>query len=267
MSELLGRAAVEEVLSTHWLGRPVYYFPAVGSTNDVLGEMARAGAPAGTMVVADFQSQGKGRLNRRWEAPAGTSLLISLLFRPGWPAGQAAWLTMMAGLAAVEAVQAVAGLAAGLKWPNDLVVPAGEGWRKFGGLLLEGEFAGDRLESAILGLGLNANIPAGHLSPAAIRATSLLVELGRPVSRLKLLAAYLECLEFLYEAAGEGHSPHPAWNARLVTLGRPVQVSGPGFDRPLAGTAEATDEWGRLLVRDPAGVLHAVAAGDVTLRG
>ena len=121
---------VNVYLGTRWLGRTLHFFPVVASTNEVLYELALAGAPAGSMVLADFQTAGKGRLGRRWEAPAGSSLLFSLLFRPGWPAAQAAWLTMMAGLATAEAVAGLTGVVVGLKWPNDVMIHTADGWRK-----------------------------------------------------------------------------------------------------------------------------------------
>ncbi|MEW5989236.1 MAG: hypothetical protein AB1791_21635, partial [Chloroflexota bacterium] len=135
--------------------------------------------------------------------------------------------------------------------------------RKVGGLLLEGEFEGDHLQTAVLGIGLNVNLRPEELPPVIFPATSLLAELGRPVSRLALLVALLQRLEERYEAADGGQSPQPAWDERLVTRGRPVRVSGA---TTVSGVAEGTDEWGSLLVRDAAGALRVVAAGDVTLR-
>ena len=266
-ADSLSVPAISSALRTNWLGRPVHYRAATGSTNDDLHELSLKGAPAGTLLVTDYQSQGKGRLDRRWETPPGTSLLCSLLFRPGWPAEQAAWLTMAAGVAAVEAIRSLTGLAAFLKWPNDLVLAGENGdWQKVGGLLASGTFANQELASLILGTGINVNIPAGALPQASTPPTSLLIALGRPVSRLALLAAYLTQLENLYQAAGEGHSPHSVWQERLVTLGQPVVISNLGRPSPLSGIAEGTDRWGSLLVRDRTGQLHTIAAGDATLR-
>jgi len=267
----LGEAAVAAALTTAWLGRAYRYSPAVDSTNKQMKAWAAAGtspAPHGAVWLADYQSAGRGRLDRRWDAPPGTALLLSVLLRPaGWPAGRGAWLTMLAGLAAAEAIEDVTGRPARLKWPNDVLLGEGETWRKAGGLLLDAALdANGGLEMAILGIGLNVNIPAGALPPAATPATSLLVELGRPVARPALLAALLARLEGRYAAADAGQSPAEDWAARLVTLGRTVDVTAAGR-APLAGTAEGVDEWGRLLVRDATGQLHTVAAGDVTLRG
>ncbi len=266
-------AAVQADLRTAWLGRAYYYEAKIDSTNDRLKAWAAdANYPAGTVLLADYQTAGRGRLDRRWEAPPGTALLFSVLLRPGWPAERGAWLTMLAGLAAAEAIEAVAGLAVALKWPNDVVLRQGDGWGKVGGVLLDAALDGDgRLAQAVVGIGLNVNAPAGALpdpsvTPGALPAAGLLVAAGRPTPRRALLVALLERLEAHYAAADADHSPHAPWNARLITLGQPVRVSAAGSAAPLAGVAEATDAWGRLLVRDAAGTLHTVAAGDVTLR-
>ena len=257
---------VNVYLGTRWLGRTLHFFPVVASTNEVLYELALAGAPAGSMVLADFQTAGKGRLGRRWEAPAGTSLLFSLLFRPGWPAAQAAWLTMMAGLATAEAVAGLTGVVVGLKWPNDVMIHTADGWRKVGGLLLAGDVTGERVELALMGIGLNVNMLAAELpAEVATPATSLRLASGQPVARAALLGRLLGRLERLYEAAERGESPRPGWEARLITRHQPVRVTQGG--QTLEGVAVGTDEWGQLLVRDGLGVLHTIPAGDVTLRG
>lgn len=260
--EGLSKAAVMNALHSGWLGRPVHYAARLGSTNTMLREMADEGAAAGTLLITDYQAAGKGRFDRRWEAPPGTSLLFSLLFRPGWPARRAPWLTMCAGLAVVEAVESETGLGAGLKWPNDVMLKTGGGWRKLGGLLLETELEEDVLKLAILGIGLNVNIPAEQLP--APGATSLLAARGEATPRLPLLATLLARLEGHYEAADRGESPQREWDRRLIILGQRVRVSG--GRETVEGMAQGTDAWGRLLVRDDEGRVHAIPAGDVTLR-
>jgi BirA family biotin operon repressor/biotin-[acetyl-CoA-carboxylase] ligase len=264
---MLSLETIRAAVTTRWLGQDIHYLPSLSSTNDLLKEMAEAGSPPGTMVLTDFQSKGRGRLNRLWETPSGSSLLVSLLFRPDWPAQMAHWLTMMAGLAAVSAVREEAQLAPALKWPNDLVLHFKGQWHKFGGLLLEANFENDRLNYAVLGSGLNVNIPPDALPETPFPATSLLAATGAPVDRLSLLNRYLLALERLYEAADKGRSPQPAWAGELITLGKAVRVSGWSFETPIEGIAEGVDEWGHLLVREENGRLHTLAAGDVSLRG
>jgi BirA family biotin operon repressor/biotin-[acetyl-CoA-carboxylase] ligase len=264
----LNQAIVGAMLTTRWLGRPYRYAAELDSTNEQMKQWAAGGAGHGAVLLADYQSAGRGRLDRRWDAPPGTSLLLSVLLRPaGWPAERGAWLTMLAGLAVAEAIEGVVGLPARLKWPNDVLIEQAGQWRKTGGLLLDATLDGERLATAIVGIGLNVNVPAEALAGFATPATSLLAAAGRAVARRPLLAALLARLERAYDAADAGQSPAVAWSARLQTLGQAVTVSAAGSAVPLAGVAEGVDEWGRLLVRDAAGQLHTIAAGDVTLRG
>jgi len=263
----LNPAIVGATLTTQWLGRAYRYAAELDSTNDQMKRWAAEDAPHGAVWLADYQSAGRGRLDRRWDAPPGTSLLLSVLLRPtGWPAERGAWLTMLAGLAAAEAIERVAGLPSRLKWPNDVLVEHGGQWRKTGGLLLDATLDGPRLATAIVGIGLNVNVPAAALPDFATPATSLLAAGERPVARRALLVELLARLEHHYAAAGAGQSPAAAWSARLQTLGQAVAVTAAGSAAPLLGVAEGVDEWGRLLVREATGQLHTVAAGDVTLR-
>lgn len=249
-------------VSANW---QIHYAPTVGSTNDWLKGLADAGAPAGTITLTNFQSAGRGRLNRQWQAPAGTSLLFSILLRPHWPAEQASWLTMLAGLAVCDAVEQHSNLVLGLKWPNDVgVMDNSDTFYKLGGILLECQFSENQLRQTIIGIGLNVNLRPEELPQAITPPTSLLIQLQRPTARLPLLATILERLDHHYQMATVGYSPQPAWNERLITRHRPVQVSGPHFT--LSGIAEGTDRWGQLLVRDEKGELQLVPAGDISLR-
>lgn len=255
---------VEQVLAglgTAFVGRPLIYLAEAGSTNDEARRLAEAGAPEGTLVLAEHQTAGRGRLGRRWEAPPGSSLLLSLLFRPDLVPAQVQRLTMICGLALVEAIAGQTGLAVGLKWPNDLVV----GGAKVGGMLTEIGLSGGRLEYVVVGIGLNVNLDPGQLPPGLLMpATSLSHALGRPVDRLALLGAFLQAVEVRYQALRAGHSPHGEWAQHLVTLGQPVTVSGTGLF--LQGVAEGVNADGALLVRRDDGRLETVLAGDVTLR-
>ena len=268
MIDDLRETAVISTLKTQWVGQSYTYLKEIDSTNEFLKERAAQGdVPAGTVVVTDFQSRGKGRLQRRWEAPAGTSLLLSLLFKPDWPAEQANWLTMIASVAMAEAVEGETAVPVHIKWPNDLVIKVEDVWRKVGGLLLEGDVGADgRIRSVVLGIGLNVNIPAEQLPAGATPPTSLLVVLGRPVSRPALLVDFLQRVEVGVATAVSGQSPQAAWQKRLITLGQPVQVTHTGTNQAISGVAEGADAFGHLLVRDGAGRLHTVTAGDVTLR-
>ena len=257
----LSTETLHATLTTRRLGRPTLYFPSIGSTNDELLARAAAGAGEGLLAVADVQTAGRGRLDRSWWAPPGSSLLMSLLLRPAIPPSRAGQLTMCLGLAAVEGIEAVTGLRPALKWPNDLLLDG----RKLGGMLSELRLAGDRLDHAVLGLGLNVNLAFdGPDVPADIAATaiSLSAALGRPVDRLTLLGAILARCEAWYDRLLGGESPHLAWAERLDTLGQRVTVTLP--NGILHGVATGVTPEGALLVRDGTGRLQTIWAGDVT---
>ncbi|GJM42625.1 MAG: bifunctional ligase/repressor BirA [Ardenticatenaceae bacterium] len=267
----LSATAVSEAISTRWLGQTCQLFPELDSTNDTLKEMVRQGAtndpPEGFLLLTDYQRQGRGRLARRWEAPPGSSLLLSMLFRPNWPAEQANWLTMLVSVAAAEAIAAQTGLTVRVKWPNDIMVQQADQWHKVSGILQEGGFGTNgRLQWAIVGIGINVNIPAAQLPDGISPATSLLVASGQSVPRLPLLASFLQRVEALYDDVGNGRSPHPQWQQKLTTLGQPVTVTQAQTRQRFSGLAEATDAAGHLLVRDETGHLHTIASADVTLR-
>ena len=288
--ELNSADTIRTGLGTRFIGRTVYYWPAINSTNDELKRLAEEGAPEGALAITDEQLAGRGRLERKWVAPAGSSLLMSLLFRPSFLApSQVQQLTMICSLAAADAVNKITGLRPALKWPNDLLL---EG-RKLAGLLTELGFAhiisnsdvgkspSDRpggehsrranaLAWGVVGVGLNVNIDFGSGSflrdrpDLAEGAISLAMALGRPVPRLRLLQSYLTGVEARYDALRSGISPHQEWAARLATIGRRVSVHAP--DGVYRGVAESVDETGALLLRQPDGQLKRVLTGDVTLR-
>ena len=267
MIPALARLAISDALQTRWLGRSFEVLEEVDSTNVVLSRLASEGAPAGTMIIADFQTEGRGRRERRWHAPPRTSLLFSILLRPGWPVRQAQWLTMIAGLATVAAIEAVAPLEVGLKWPNDVMIQetlkGRSRWHKTGGILLETRLDGEVVREATVGLGLNVNIARQDLPEGPTPATSLLAATGRAYDRTALLARLLQRLETLYEEAATGRSPQAAWDARLVTRNRQVRVVME--DGVVEGVALGSDAWGRLLVRTAENEVRRFAAGDVTL--
>lgn len=261
MSSLLSEEAVLAGLRTRLIGRQIVYRRETGSTNDDTKRLAQAGAPEGTVVLTDHQIAGRGRLGRRWEAPTGSSLLLSILFRPQLAPHEVQQLTMLCGLAVVDAVEAQTGLRMCLKWPNDIV--SGEG--KAGGILTEVDLSPERVEFVVVGIGLNVNLSPAHLSEDLIvPATSLSHLLGHPIERLPLLRALLNAVETRYLALKEGQSPHEEWAQRLATLGQPVTVLSAGSRHD--GVAECVDPDGALRVRLANGSLERVLAGDVTLR-
>jgi BirA family transcriptional regulator, biotin operon repressor / biotin---[acetyl-CoA-carboxylase] ligase len=225
-------------------------------------ELAAAGAPEGATVVVDQQTEGRGRLGRVWQAPPGTSLLLSVVLRPALPA-DAAWLVVAAaGVALADAVAAVAPgpVRAGLKWPNDLELDG----RKAAGLLAEAHPDGEGPGWLLLGMGVNVTQTAADLPPAAGRATSVALAAGGPVDRVALLGAWAERFVAAYGGLAAGHTGPllAAYRERLVTLGRRVRAERVGAD-PVVGTAVDLTDAGGLVVRTDAGPLVCVLAADV----
>jgi BirA family biotin operon repressor/biotin-[acetyl-CoA-carboxylase] ligase len=218
------------------------------STNSRLLDEARAGAPEGVVLVADHQTAGRGRLGRRWEAPPGSSLLVSVLLRPTVAVEHAHLVTMAAGLAASDACEAVAGLRPGLKWPNDLVVDDA----KLAGLLAESVVDGDALRALVVGMGLNVT------AAPAEAATSLADATGATVDRRPLLDAWLQRLDARLDALDEVLADY---RPRCATLGRDLRVERP-TGPALEGTAVDVTDAGHLVV-DAGGERVAVAVGDV----
>ncbi len=245
-------------------------FDSIDSTNGYLLAEARRGARQGLVVVADHQSAGRGRLGRSWEAPPGSSLLVSVLLRPDLPPGRAQVLGLVMALAASDACDAATGLRPALKWPNDLVVED----RKLGGVLSETELEGPLTKAVVVGLGLNLRWPGGRPEGVGESATTLddalraaeargLRTRGRDsISRDGLLAELLRALEVrLATLSGAGPEQLLSeYRSLCATLGRSVRVELPG--RTLEGFASGVDSEGRLLVQDT-GSVHVVAVGDV----
>lgn len=247
---LTGRIEVEAAtildgLKTQVLGRHVLVYPVIGSTNDEAKRLAAEGAPEGTLVLAEEQTAGRGRQGRRWHAPPGTALLMSLVLRPPLSPDRAGQLTLALALAAAEAVEAETGLKVGFKWPNDLLVRG----QKLGGILAELSVLGAALEWAVVGLGLNVNLDfaAAGLDELVGQATSLSLELGRPVDRVRLLQTLLSRAEAYLATVYRGTSLHQQWNARLEQLGQPVVVQTRVGQ--VAGIAEGINASGAFLLR------------------
>ena len=262
----------------------VRWAATTGSTNADAMALARDGAPEGVVVVADHQSAGRGRRDRSWVAPPGGSLLVSVLLRP--PSAIAGAVTMAAGLAMAEGIDEVAGVSAGLKWPNDLVVATPAGERKLAGILAEADWpAGSAISAGyrapaphdravvVVGVGLNVDWPrqdgtagdgwgAGGLAEVAGIATAL-NWVGPTVDRADVLAAFLRRLDERY---GDLVRSRPSelladWRGRSATMGRRVRVDLGADD--VVGTAVDVTEEGHLVVESLEGERRTIAVGDV----
>jgi BirA family biotin operon repressor/biotin-[acetyl-CoA-carboxylase] ligase len=238
---------------------------ASSSTNAELAARARAGEPAGLVLVAEHQTAGRGRLDRVWVTPPRAALTFSVLLAPdGVPAGSWPWLPLLAGLAVAAGVRRAAGVEVALKWPNDVLVETGPGPGKLAGILVE------RVECpagpvAVLGVGLNVTSTRAELPVPT--ATSLLLAGAPDPDRGALLSAILDELAASYAGwNGAGGDPvrsglHASYLAACTTVGREVRVDLPDGGT-LTGVAESVDVDGRLRVRTAAGV-QVLGAGDV----
>lgn len=233
--------------------RPFRYLTEVGSTNDVALEWLRQGAPTGAVVLTDAQVEGRGRLGRRWHAPAGTALIVSVILRP--PVQALGRLTMLGAVCIAETVESLGALDVDIKWPNDVRL----GGRKICGILPEAAWTGDRLDGVALGMGLNVRVPFEGTDLAG-SATSLETALGRPIDRVDLLTHLLGRVD-AWSAEVGSDALFVAWKRRLGTVGQHVTVSASGVQ----GMAEGVDAQGALLVRTESGALERVIAGDIRL--
>jgi BirA family biotin operon repressor/biotin-[acetyl-CoA-carboxylase] ligase len=247
------------VTSVSTLGRPRVHFRRTSSTNERARELAMAGAPHGTLVSAEEQTAGRGRQGRRWEAPAGSALLMSLVLRNGARLNAPSPSTHTAAplpLLAAVAVCDVVGAQARVKWPNDIVVADGERLRKLGGILTEGR---PQEGWAVLGIGINVAVHPEDL-PAELRSTA--ATLGRPKGAIEqALGQLLSALE--RRLAGPAEATLDAWRERDALWGR--EIAWQSGSEQCAGRAEGVDPGGRLLVGLAEGTQVPLEAGEVHL--
>jgi BirA family biotin operon repressor/biotin-[acetyl-CoA-carboxylase] ligase len=260
--DLLIPAEIGIELKSTRIGRRLVCSRETGSTNEDAFKLAEKGAEEGTVVMAESQLRGKGRLGRHWESPAGVNLYCSVILRPPILPVKAPQLTFLSAVATARAIDVATSLRPSIKWPNDLLLRG----KKVAGLLNEMSSETEKINFIVLGIGVNINMDREQF-PNDLRhpATSLLLELGTPVRRLDFARALLESLDALYDSyLKNGYGPvKEEWLARSDFLGQRVRVTFQ--DKVLLGTAEDIDEEGALLVRSLDSRIERVLAGDVTI--
>ena len=244
------------------LGSSFRYYEEIESTNAEARRLAADGAPEGTVIVAESQLKGRGRLGRTWTSPPGKGLLFSVILRPGIAMTDAHLLTLTAGDAVAEAIEAQAKIPVHLKWPNDLIVDN----KKAGGILLEVSGEQDRVDWVVAGVGINVNVEFAEL-PVALRKTAISLKMAtdKTVDRSVLLArilltfekAYFDCLSNGFERSLRG------FRERDYLLHRSVSVQT--REGPVVGEAAGIDDRGALLVELPDRHVRRFHSGDVTL--
>lgn len=257
----LSEREIAPLLGTVEIGRAIHHYAELASTNDEAHRLADAGARHGEVVVAELQTQGRGRRGRSWIAPPGKSIALSVILRPSMPAARASEITLAAAVGVCEAARGLGASTARIKWPNDVECDG----RKVAGILTELRADGERTKHVVLGVGLNCGLlPEDFPEELEERATSLRMEKGEDVPRALACARLLEALdEWLALHDLEGFAPvRDRWRQLSSTLGRRVRVElEPGL---VEGDAVDLAEDGALIVRTPDEVLTRVMAGDVT---
>ena len=253
--------------TTDRVGRTLVCLETVDSTNLYAKQLAVEGAADGTVVTADRQTAGRGRLGRDFQSPVGLGIYLTVLLRPDLPPERLSPLTAMAGVAVCRAVEGICGLSPGLKWPNDPVLNG----KKLCGILTELSLEGEtgRVADVVLGIGVNVLHQPEDFTPEVREiATSLAQAVGGPVSRPALAAAIIREVDRLYDAltAGEVGPYLEEYRRRCVNLGRTVRLLTPGGDGETAEALDIDDDFG-LVVRKMDGTVQTVRSGEVSVRG
>jgi BirA family biotin operon repressor/biotin-[acetyl-CoA-carboxylase] ligase len=254
-------------LRTRWLARDLVCHESTGSTNDDAAVLARAGAADGTVVIADAQTAGRGRLGREWVSRPAINLYVSIVLRPRIAPAEAPQLSLVAGVAVARALE-LHGVEPKIKWPNDVLL----GGRKVCGVLTEIEAEADMVGYVVVGIGVNLNSRLDDF-PEELhdKAVSLSMTTGRPVDRTAFAADLLACFESAYDAFREGgfDALRGDWTSRAALIGRRVEVAGTSGTQ--AGVCVGIDTDGALLLKsdgaDQTTPALRIIAGDVTLAG
>ncbi len=254
MPDLLSEDLVKSGLKTKFVGRTVLSYPSLSSTNAEAKKIAPS-ADNGTVVLAEIQTIGRGRMERSWHSPKG-GVWMSVILKPQIPPALAFRVNIAAAVSAARALEELYGLDVGIKWPNDLMV----GEKKISGILTEIGAEMDSLNYAVVGIGINANLDPDSF-PEDWNATSISRELGREVSRVDLVQRVLEEVEkACEEMTASFDRVMGEWSARSTTLGRRVRITTRNSE--FEGRAETLEADGALLVRRDDGLGERVLAGD-----
>ncbi|MBQ2996660.1 MAG: biotin--[Oscillibacter sp.] len=247
------------------LGCELHCLDSVDSTNTYAKKLAMQGAPEGTVVIANHQTAGRGRMGRQFQSPKDKGIYLTLLLRPCLPPARLMPVTAMAGVAVCDAVEKVCGVRPGLKWPNDPVI----GKRKLCGVLTEMSLEGEtgQVQYLVLGIGINMSQTAEDFTPDVAQiATSLNTSLGWAVCRSELAAALIREVERLYLTllCGDLSEYLAAYRRDCVNLGKTVQLLGE--EREVVTAVDIDEEFG-LVVRTANGEEKTVRSGEVSVRG
>ncbi|MCG6880512.1 MAG: biotin--[acetyl-CoA-carboxylase] ligase [Deltaproteobacteria bacterium] len=244
-------------------GKNIIFKERLGSTNVFLKRLAQEGAAEGTVLIADEQTDGLGRMGRRWFSKRGENLLFSVLLRPMLSPKNVFILTMIFALAGTDALKEVSGLDAGIKWPNDIYL----GQKKLGGVLTEFSVLKGSVQYLVLGMGLNINWKPKAEETSGYETSSVFVETGERVSREELLGNLLGKLTVYYQGIEDRREREllcKRWNEKSVILGKPVIIET-GKER-ISGKAVEIDQDGALRIVTAEGAERKILCGDVSVK-
>lgn len=264
LQEIPDKLYPEEItdgLTTEYIGQSVVYFESTGSTNNIAKELVRKALAEGTIVIAEEQTEGKGRLGREWISPKGEGIWLSVILRPNIRPIDATQITLAAAVATVKAIFDVTGLRLGIKWPNDILFNG----KKVVGILTEMNAEVDRINFLVLGIGMNVNNTEFPDDISSI-ATSLRMINEEKVNRINLLQSLLKRIEEQYKLINKGEFQKVIqdWKEWNITIGQEVAVTT--IKESISGRAVDINEEGALILKLINGELMKVLSGDVTLR-
>ncbi len=256
---MLAKKDILKGLKTQSIGKKLFVFESLDSTNVCAKTLAEAGSEAGTVVVTEFQSEGRGRLGRRWEAQPGTSLLFSTVLRPNLGQESAGLLAFFVAVSVARALERETQLPVECKWPNDLLLNG----KKVCGILIENSFSQQGLQYSIAGIGLNV-MQHTFPEPLGTKATSIARETGKETDRTRLLQSVLTEMDTLYEDVQKHDFDRvmEEWNSRCSMFGKTISVLQ--HDHRVDGSAVGLSSEGGLILKTQKGI-ETVYAGDVTI--
>jgi len=258
----LNQEELKHSLAGKFIGYQLYYYEEIDSTNDEAFRLGLTGAPEGTAVIAEKQNAGKGRLQRVWYSPAGSSIFTSIILRPQMEPAKAPQISLLAGVAAAEALDRYCPGRVKLKWPNDVLIDG----KKVCGILSQMKIAVKGVDFIVLGIGINVNIRDNEFPKEIGRlATSLATEVGREIARQELIISLYENLAKWYKCLtqdGFGRIKE-RWLSIAPMIGEPVEVAF--HEETVNGMAIGLDEDGSLILRTAKNEEFKVSAGDATI--
>lgn len=246
------------------IGRKLIHFDEIDSTNNHAKKIANDGCPHGTVVIAERQTLGRGRVGRLWQSDNNQGLWFSIILRPDLEPEQVQIITLAASVAVVEGIFRDLGINCGIKWPNDIILEN----NKLCGILTELSAEPGHVNFVVVGIGINVNQTFGEFdAEIQNKATSLQIHTGGKVSRVRLLGSILSCFEEMYNKVLEKNTCEiiDRWNKYSVTLGREVKIVSREVE--YIGIAQSVAPDGKLVVKCKDGTVREISAGEVQVRG